>query len=125
VDVTEVDVWGLVTESEIAGILVELRGLDPAKERHDLWNIAPESMLPFKSFEAVVGVTRKLLPPGAGGLRGRSAMVAADSFRKAQLDMYAKEAELLPFRIRVFLDRGEALEWLKNGQGGGDGKESR
>jgi len=121
-DIAEVDVWGQVTAAEIAGIVVELSRQDPAKDKHDLWNIAQESMLPFKSFWAIVEVTRKLLPPGVRECRGRSAMVASDEFRKAQLDMYTREAESLPFRIRVFLSRDEAMKWLGNGHGGGDGK---
>jgi hypothetical protein len=123
-DIAEVKVWGQVTEAEIASIILDLHRQDPAKEKNDLWTVAPESMLPFRSFPLLVDMTRKLLPSGARCV-GRSAMVAADAFRKAQLDMYTREAESLPFQIRVFLSRDEATKWLAGGHGDGDGEEGR
>ena len=96
---------------------------DPEKEKHDLWIVAPESMVPFSSFASLVQKTRELLPQDARKCRGKSALVAADAFRMAQLNMYRNEARSLPFQLRVFLSKQEAMDWLNGSDGDDHGEE--
>lgn len=107
---TEVHVWGFVGAQDIIAILGELRLRDPAKERPDLWLIAPECQVPLSSYGKIAEATRSMLP--AQVTTRRSALVASDAFHRAQLDMYRVEAAHLPFEIRVFATRDEAIPWL-------------
>lgn len=47
----------------------------------------------------------------------KTAIVAAGEFQKAQLELYRLEASILPFEIRVFRSRDEAVKWLVRPEG--------
>ncbi len=108
----EVCVSGETSKSEVLRVVQELHRLDSGKKFPDLWVIARESEVPFVHFAEIAESIRKLLPRGAVG--NRTAIVAADVFHEAQLDMYRAEASILPFPVRVFLCRDEAVKWLKD-----------
>jgi hypothetical protein len=107
---TEVQVWGYVGLQDIIAILSELCRRDPEKARPDLWMIASECQVPLSAYSSIAEATRGMVPARTGVKR--SAMVATDAFHRAQLDMYCVEARNLPFQIRVFATREEAIPWL-------------
>jgi hypothetical protein len=108
----EVRVLGNTSKPEILEIIRELDRRDRGKHFPDLWIIAKESQVPFVHFREIAEEIRSLLPCDAIG--NKTAIVAAGEFYKAQLELYRSEASILPFEIRVFLSRDEAVEWIKN-----------
>jgi hypothetical protein len=111
----EVHVSGTTSKSEIMEIIRELDSKDRGKHFPDLWIIAEESQIPFVYFREIAEEILSLFPRDAIG--NKTAMVAAGEFHKAQLETYRSEASILPFEIRVFLTRDEAVEWIKNPEG--------
>ncbi len=108
----EVNVSGETSKQEVIGIIWELSRLDRGKQLPDLWLISRESQVPFVYFADIAEAVRKLLPRGSAG--NKSAIVAADALHEAQLQMYSQEASVLPFPVRVFRSRDEAVEWIKS-----------
>lgn len=111
-DFFEVRLLGNTSKFEILEIIRELERRDPGKHFPDIWIIAEGSQVPFVYFREIAETVRSLLPSDAIG--NKTALVAASGFQKAQLEMYRSEASILPFEIRVFLSRDEAVEWIKN-----------
>jgi len=111
----EVRVTGETSKHEILRIIRELARLDRGKNLPDLWLVASESQVPFVQFADIAQAIRSLLPREALG--NKTAIVAADAFHEAQLDLYRSEATMLPFPVRVFRSRDEAVEWIKKPEG--------
>ncbi len=114
-DFFEVCVSGNTSRFEVMEIIWELDRRDRGKHFPDLWIIAEKSQVPFVYFREIAETIRSLLPSDAIG--NKTAIVAAGEFHKAQLEMYRSEASILPFEIRVFLSRDEAVKWIKNPEG--------
>ena len=109
----EVRVSGETSKFEVLAIIRELERRDPVKKFPDLWLVAGESQLSFHDFGEIARAIGRILPRGADG--SKTAIVAADAFQKAQLEMYPPEASShLPFEIRVFSCRDEAVGWIKS-----------
>lgn len=110
-DWTEVLLDGEVTQPEVLEILQHLYGRDPLKQRSDLWQLSNESTVPpLSAFGAIAKSVGSMCGRGLHGRR--SAIVAANPFHFAQLDMYRFEARDLPFEVGVFQSHGEAAAWL-------------
>jgi hypothetical protein len=109
----EVKIWGETCKEEVLQIIRKLHEDDPEKEKQDLWLVAAESMVPFDALASIAEVTGELV--GRKRCKGRSAIVAANVFHKARLDLYSIEAAILPFPLKVFLSKDEALKWLADG----------
>ena len=106
----EVHISGETSKDEVLEVIRELDRKDPGKKYPDLWLIAEESQIPYVHFIEVVQGIQSLLPPGSVG--NKTAIVAAGEFYKAQLEMYRSVASILPFEIRVFRSRDEAVKWI-------------
>jgi hypothetical protein len=110
--ILEVKVWGDTSKQDLLAIIMELQRRDPGKKCMDLWMIDSDCIIPFSEFHRIVEGIHSLCPPGMVG--SRSAIVAFDSFQQAQLEMYRAEASILPFEMRVFGSRADAVEWLRS-----------
>lgn len=106
----EVSVFGTTSKLEILRILWDLKRRCPNKDVPDLWVIARESQVPFVHFTEIAKGVLKLLPARVSG--SKSAILAPDAFAEAQVQMYFAEASFLPFPMRVFRSREEAVRWL-------------
>ena len=109
----EIRVFGETSKTEILEIIQSIAQRDPLKTLPDLWCVAAESQIPFFHFADIAQTIQRWLPPNV--VRNRTAIVAADDFHKALLELYRAEASILPYDMRVFRDRDEALEWIKAG----------
>ena len=90
----------------------ELSQRDQTKRLCDLWLFEKDVQLSYNLFAGTAQAIQRLCPPGMKG--NRTAIVAADAFQQAQLELYRAEATRLPFEIRVFSDQATALRWLTN-----------
>ncbi len=108
----EINVSGEVSIFDILAIVEKLAGKDPGKHYPDLWIIAQEVEIPYSQFRSVAKSIEKLFvtPP----ISDKTAIVAADYFQKAQLDMYRQEASNLPLDIQIFTSRDNAIAWINN-----------
>jgi hypothetical protein len=111
----EVRISGETSKYEILEVIRELDRRDRGKKFPDLWLVAEESQVPLVHFSEIAQGIRSLLPRDAVG--NKTAIVAAGEFHKAQLEMYRDEASILPFEIRVFRSRDEAVEWIMSPKG--------
>ncbi len=111
----EVRVSGDTSKDELIEAIRELRRCDPRKELPDLWLFAGECQVPLVEFSDIAQAVLGLLPRNAVG--NKTAIVAANEFRMAQIDMYRFEAAVLPFAIRVFRSRDEAVAWFTTSDG--------
>lgn len=110
---TEVRVWGESSESEVLGILAELRARDPGKRTCDLWIVASECVVPFGAYPRIADTLRGFCREDRVTRGSRTAIVASDEFQKALLELYRIEAAALPFEVGVFMKRDEAMRWLR------------
>ena len=108
---SEIHVSGETSKWEVLKAIRQLRDRDPRKETSDLWVISNTSMVPFAEYSTIVEAVRSLCSSDMIG--NKTAIVAADELQKAELDMFRSQAEALPFEMRVFISRDEAVEWLK------------
>ena len=108
----EVRLYGEISKFEILMVIAELCRKDPGKKHPDLWIIAAEVQIPYAYFKGISEAISFAFaqPP----VSRRSAVVAADAFQKAQLELYRQEASSLPLEIRVFLSYEEAVAWVKS-----------
>ena len=96
---------------DILKIIHHLHRNDPRKETPDLWILDPECDFSFHSFPMIVqGVLRLVAKTIKKGCR--SAILAADEFQRVKVDLYCAEATVLPYEIRTFTARDEAVDWL-------------
>ena len=109
----EIRVWGETSKYEVLDAIRKLDRLNPEKQLPEIWHIAEESQIPFHEYAEVAKAVKALFPQGKVG--NRTAIVASGAFHKSLLDLYPAEAADLPFEIRVFEDRDQALAWLKAG----------
>jgi hypothetical protein len=75
------------------------------------WLVAKESQIPFTHYAEIVMSVKSTMPDDFVG--SKTAIVAADEFHAAQFEMYAAEASVLPFEVRVFQSRDEAVAWIR------------
>jgi hypothetical protein len=111
----EVRISGETSKSEILEVIRELDRRDRGKKFPDLWLVAEESQVPFMHFSEIAQGVRSLLPRDFVG--NKTAIVAAGEFQKAQFELYRLEASILPFEIRVFRFRDEAVKWIMSPEG--------
>jgi hypothetical protein len=107
----EIYLWGETSPGEVLVVLRRLHDLAPSKELSDLWIFSSECVIPCEAYQTIVKAAQSLCCTGM--IASRSAIVAADQFQKAQLELYLREAQNLPFEIGAFTERDEAVEWLK------------
>lgn len=108
----EVRISGETSKYEVLDVIQELDRRDRGKKFPDLWLVAAESQVPFLHFSEIAQAIRSLLPRDAVG--NKTAIVAEGEFLRAQMELYRSEASILPFEIRVFGSRDEAVEWIKS-----------
>ncbi|MCX6996871.1 MAG: STAS/SEC14 domain-containing protein [Kiritimatiellaeota bacterium] len=114
-DFVEVHIRGDTSGRDVLTVLEQLTKEYPRKEICDLWVLSSECVIPFGAFSTIV---EKLKGAVANDFVGcKTALVVTDAFQMAQAAMYRHEAAALPFEIRVFMSRDQAVEWLKSGSG--------
>ena len=108
----EINISGEVSIFDVLAVVEELAQQDPGKHYADLWIVAPEIEIPYSQYRNIAKAIDKLFvnPP----IVSKTAIVTADQFQKAQLEMYQAEAFDLPLDIRVFTSRDEAVTWINN-----------
>ena len=107
----EVHVSGTLSHWDVLKTIHDLHKHDPHKKTPDLWVLHPELNFSMYSFPVIVQgilkLTARLMKNGCN-----SAILAADEFQRAELDMFCREAAVLPYEVRCFTSHGKALEWL-------------
>ena len=106
----EINISGEVSIFDVLAVVEELAGKDPRKHYPDLWIVAPEIEIPYSQYRNIAQAIDKLFiePP----IADKTAIVAADQFQKAQLEMYQQEASNLPLDIQIFTSRDDAVAWI-------------
>jgi hypothetical protein len=110
----EVSVSGDTSEWEVLTIVFQLWRMDPQKKVPDLWTFAPDSVVHASAFGLIARGVARLCPPGFRGTK--SAMVGLTGFQNAAMELYRTASKDLPFELRVFPSREEAVQWLRLGQ---------
>ena len=108
----EINISGEVSIFDVLAVVEELAQKDPGKHYPDLWIVAQETGIPYSQYRNIAQTIEKLFvnPP----ISDKTAIVTADQFQKAQLEMYQQEASNLPLDIRIFTSRDEAVTWITN-----------
>ncbi len=107
----EIHLSGSVSHWDVLGIIHQLHKGDPRKEIPDLWILDPDCDFSFHSFPPIVqGILKLASRHIKNGCR--SALLAADEFQRVKMDLYCAEAAVLPYEIRTFTARDEAVSWL-------------
>jgi len=106
----EVRLFGEASEHDVIGALRELRRLDPGREFHDLWIVEPECAVPIAGFPRIMEELQRYASEPMGP--GQSAVVVSDELTEAMVRLYCEEASFVPYQIRLFRSRDEALAWL-------------
>ena len=109
-DFFEVALNGKSSAWEVLEIIHALRDRDPRKERCDLWVFASDYSVPISSFSHIAGDVENLCKEGFVG--NKTAVVPGNLLQRAAMFLYKREAENLPFPIKVFSSRDDAVEWL-------------
>lgn len=109
--VHEVRVWGETSKYEVLSAIRELDRRDRGKNVPEVWLVAEGCQVPFAHYRDIAEAVKNLMPPGASPKK--SAIVASGEFHKAQLELYRMEAASLPFEVRVFTGKDQALTWLR------------
>lgn len=110
----EVHAGGSFTHWDLLKIIHQLHKDDPKKEKPDLWVLDRSFELSLYSFPPLVQGILSLIARCAIRKGCRSAILAADEFQKAKVDLYCTEAVELPYEIQSFTSRSQALDWLFN-----------
>lgn len=108
----EVHVSGKVSHWDLLRVVHELHKKDPKKDTPDLWILDQELDFSLHSFPPLVQgllnlMSRALIKNGC-----KSAILAADEFQRAKIELYCAETAVLPYEIRTFTSRAETLNWL-------------
>ncbi len=106
----EIKITGKTSKFEALDIIANLARMDPDKTVPDLWTVAPESQVPLVHFPDIVEAVIQLLPKNTAP--SRTALLVSDAFQNAKFELYRAEADSLPFSVRIFWSRDEAVEWL-------------
>ena len=114
-ELIELQLWGRTSKWEVLAALREVRALAPRKELSDLWTVGPACMIPWDEYASIVDAVQGFCT--ADMQPSRTAIVVGGEFQIAQADIYVQQARSLPFPIRVFTRRDNALAWLKGGEG--------
>ncbi len=110
-DLMEVHVWDEVSVTDVLTILGQLHAMAPLKEISDLWMLSEGCMIPWDEFSTVAKGIKNLVAKDA--VARPSAVVAANQFHRAQLELFLHEARELPYEIGIFSERDEAVNWLQ------------
>ncbi|QHI69691.1 hypothetical protein [Tichowtungia aerotolerans] len=110
----EVHASGKLSPWDFLEIIYRLHRADPKKEKPDLWVFDKNVDFPLHSFPRLAQGVMNLLIRSAIKEGCRSAILTADEFQKAKAELYCAEAAFLPFEVRAFTDRSQALAWLLN-----------
>jgi hypothetical protein len=108
----EVHMWGQTSRWEVMEIVHQLQRKDPRKESCDLWIFSETGGVFFDEFPEIVKAVASLCSSDMAA--NKTALVASDGFLRAQLELYRAEAAGLPFEIRVFETKENAVQWLKS-----------
>lgn len=107
----EVHMSGKMSHWDVLGVVFKLYKQDPGKETPDLWILDSGCEFSLYSFPPIVqGILKLATKTVKKGCR--SAILAADEFQRLKMELYCAEAKALPYEVRAFTDRGEALDWL-------------
>jgi hypothetical protein len=109
-DFYEVTLTGASSAWEVLEIIHSLRDRDPHKEHCDLWVLGTDFSVPISSFSDIAGGVKNLVKEGFVG--NKTAVVVSNLLQRAAVFLYKKEAEKLPFPIKVFSKREDAVAWL-------------
>ena len=107
----EVRVWGETSAQEVIRAVGDIHIKDPRKQSCDLWVVSPESVVPLAAYASIVESISAMCGPDFVG--SKTAIVATSAVQLAELEMYRAEAARLPYPIRIFASRDDALAWLK------------
>ena len=108
----EVHMWGQTSRWEIMEIIQQLQRKDPRKESCDLWIFSETDGVSLDEFPKIVKAVASLCSPDM--VANKTAFVASDAFLRSQLELYRAGAVGLPFEIRVFETKENAVRWLKS-----------
>jgi hypothetical protein len=111
-DLFEVLVSGKSSKWEVLQIVGHMQRRDPRKERRDLWILSSESSIPYASFQEIAHLVGNFCRDDFVG--EKTAIVAAHELQMQEMELYRLEAAALPFDIRVFRSREDALAWLES-----------
>ncbi len=107
----EIQLAGQVSPWDILKLIHELYRKDPEKQTPDLWVLDQNLDFSMHSFPPVLKgllkLTARLAKKGCN-----SAILSADEFQRAEIDMYCQEAATLPYEVQNFTNRKNALSWL-------------
>jgi hypothetical protein len=107
----EVRVSGKTSAREILAVIKKMRDRDPHKEISDIWIFSEDSMVPLDEFPMMAESIQALCADDMVGCK--SALVASGSFQRAALEFIHFEAHVLPYEVRVFTKREEAVKWIR------------
>ncbi|MBL7016650.1 MAG: hypothetical protein ISR84_03740 [Kiritimatiellales bacterium] len=108
----EVHVSGKVSHWDLLKIVHALHKKDPKKETPDLWILDQDLDFSLHAFPTIIQGLLNLVARGAVKKGCKSAILAADKFQCAKVDIYCAEAAVLPYEIRAFTCRTETMDWL-------------
>jgi hypothetical protein len=108
----EVLLFGPSSKWEVLLIVKHLHVKDPRKERRDLWILSAETSIPYAAFQEISQNVGRLCRDDFVG--EKTAIVAAHEMQLQEAELYRFEALALPFEIRVFRSREEALTWFQS-----------
>jgi hypothetical protein len=108
----EITLSGDPTKFEILNAFAELVRRDPQKRYPDIWIVAPEVRIPYMDYSQIAGAIASVHTKPT--ILKKSAIVAADAFQKAQLELFREEMSSLPLDLQVFQSRDEAVAWIKS-----------
>lgn len=113
-DYIEVCADGTACHWDLLKVIHKMKQLDAKKEKPDLWILAESLNFSLYSFSPLIQGIQCLLARFAVKKGCKSAILAADEFQKAKIDIYCAEASALPFQLQAFTTRADALAWLLN-----------
>jgi hypothetical protein len=118
--VIEVRLHGSGSTADVLEAFEAVHALSPRKTVSDVWVLAPEYVIPWDEYATIVFAVGARWT--ADSVPSRSAIVVANEFQRAQAEFYVQQARTLPFPIRVFARRDQAMAWLKETPGSASGR---
>jgi len=108
----EVRISGLVSIELVRSIISDLVKTPDFPRRQAIWILADDvSPPPFPDFAVITEEVRQVLQPDLTDKR--VALVVGGGLIRALVEMFRREAVSLPLQLQIFLNRDEALSWVK------------
>ncbi len=107
----EVSLLAGATKWDVIQAVGGLRQRNPLKEFPDVWILDEEVVIPFSDFENIMN--RSLVEFPKDMHRTPSAIVVQDAFQLEMARLYVAELAAVPYEIRVFTNKEEAVAWIQ------------